>query len=130
MKEVENSRLYHKLVRFILGGRLYLAPAMLADGAGRVLDVDMGTREWALAMGNTFPNVLVEGIDLSDQMPIWTSPLFPSQSQMPKRTGRGMKTTNSISCANYPVASRTGTDSLHNAHKICIEDNEKLLQYT
>lgn len=61
----EQNRLdyQHRLFRFALDGRLYLAP--LPDGSIRdVLDVGCGTGNWCIDVAKELPNAQVVGFDL------------------------------------------------------------------
>lgn len=72
----ENERLdeQYEILKFVLGGRNYLAPLSRHNPPKRVLDIATGTGTWAIDMGDEFPEAQIVGSDLSPSQPEYVPP--------------------------------------------------------
>lgn len=69
-REQDRLDMTHAMATTLIGDKLFLAP-LPDDFAGRVLDAGCGTGIWAIAMGDTFPDADIRGVDLSPIQPSW-----------------------------------------------------------
>ncbi|KAK0625571.1 Secondary metabolism regulator laeA [Lasiodiplodia hormozganensis] len=72
-REQDRLDMTHAMATTLIGDKLFLAP-LPDDFAGRVLDAGCGTGIWAIAMGDTFPDADIRGVDLSPIQPSWVPP--------------------------------------------------------
>lgn len=57
------------LMTELFDGRLYFAPLDDMDSLRYILDIGTGTGEWAIHMGDEFPNADITGTDLAPIQP-------------------------------------------------------------
>jgi methylase of polypeptide subunit release factors len=76
-EELRRFELFHRMVRFVFGNKIYVGPVEKVlsadrDTAGerlRVLDMGTGGGLWAIDMADEFPHVDVTGVDLAPLPP-------------------------------------------------------------
>ncbi|KAH7125424.1 S-adenosyl-L-methionine-dependent methyltransferase [Dendryphion nanum] len=69
--ELDRLDLVHRMIKKVLGGRLFLAPT---TDFHSTLDLGTGTGIWTMEMGDTYPGSEFLGNDLSPVQPTWTPP--------------------------------------------------------
>jgi ubiquinone/menaquinone biosynthesis C-methylase UbiE len=55
--------------KMLMKGKLYLAPLSALKPPRKILDIATGTGDWAIQMGDLFPEATVIGTDLSPIQP-------------------------------------------------------------
>ncbi|OAL30125.1 hypothetical protein AYO20_08928 [Fonsecaea nubica] len=71
-EELRRLDLMDEMFFHINKGELHLAP--ISDSGLRVLDIGFGTGTWAIAMGDTYPEAEIIGVDISASAPEWVPP--------------------------------------------------------
>lgn len=69
--ELDRLDLVHRMIRKVLGDRLFLAPHSEFHST---LDLGTGTGIWTMEMGDAYPGSEFLGNDLSPVQPTWTPP--------------------------------------------------------
>jgi len=72
--ELDRLNHQHEIFRILLDGRKYLAPLSHENPPRRILDVATGTGQWAIEMGDEFPQASIIGTDLSPVQPEMVPP--------------------------------------------------------
>ena len=69
MPERERLAFQGEILTELFGGRLFLSPLSRATPPRRILDIATGMGDWAIQMGDLFPDAQVIGTDLSPIQP-------------------------------------------------------------
>lgn len=67
--ERDRLKLQSECVKHLLGNKLYLAPLSRSKPPVRVMDVATGLGDWAIELGDLFPESIIVGTDLSPIQP-------------------------------------------------------------
>lgn len=69
LAERERLALQHAALGLLFNNNLYFAPLSKTYPPRRILDIATGTGEWAIEMGDEFPNSQITATDLSPIQP-------------------------------------------------------------
>lgn len=72
--EQERLNLQTAAMTRLFGGRLFFAPLKKSTPPRRILDIATGTGEWAIEIGDYFPEAEVTATDLSPIQPLDVPP--------------------------------------------------------
>ncbi|KAL1836286.1 hypothetical protein VTJ49DRAFT_5332 [Mycothermus thermophilus] len=72
--ETERMEQQYELLKLVMDGRLHLAPFSRSNPPRKVLDIATGTGDWAIEMGDQYPEAEIIGTDLSPIQPAFVPP--------------------------------------------------------
>lgn len=72
--EQERLELQSECIKMLMGDSFFMAPLSPSRPPRAILDVATGTGDWAIQMGDMFPDALVIGTDLSPIQPAQVPP--------------------------------------------------------
>jgi len=72
--ENERTEEQYEIIKMVMDGRLHLAPFTQAQPPRKVLDIATGTGNWAVEMGDRYPEADIIGTDLSPIQPGFVPP--------------------------------------------------------
>ncbi|KAK4032859.1 S-adenosyl-L-methionine-dependent methyltransferase [Parachaetomium inaequale] len=71
-KELNRQSMEHAMMMELCDGQWFYAP--IEDQPQMILDIGAGTGDWAIEVGNQYPNTRVRGVDASPVQPVWVPP--------------------------------------------------------